>query len=167
MARIRRRVARTRRGTYQLRLPEIEQEMLKNLAAQLRDMLSLGTNDPSLRRLFPTAYHEDAERDREYQQLVRDELLDRRLAALATVEETTALKEVTEEQLSHWLTVLNDLRLVLGTSLDVSEDTNGAEGDDDNPDITAHSIYDYLGFLLTEVVDALAGGLPPPVESEV
>ncbi|MSO87929.1 MAG: DUF2017 family protein [Acidimicrobiia bacterium] len=167
MAQIRRRIARTRRGTYQLRLPEIEQELLRNLAAQLRDMLSLGTNDPSLRRLFPTAYHEDAERDREYQQLVRDELLARRLAALATVEETTALKEVTEEQLSSWLTVLNDLRLVLGTRLDVSEDTNGVEGDDDNPNVTAYSIYDYLGFLLTVVVDALAEGLPPPVESEV
>ena len=40
------------------------------------------TDDPSVRRLFPTAYHEDPERDREYQQLVRDELLERRLAAL-------------------------------------------------------------------------------------
>ena len=72
-----------------------------------------------MRRLFPTAYHDDPERDREYQQLVRDELLERRLAALATVEATAAADELDEEQLTGWLTALNDLRLVLGTRLDV------------------------------------------------
>ncbi len=167
MARFRRRVTRTRRGTYQIRLPQGEKDLLENLATQLRTMLSLGTSDPALRRLFPTAYHEDVERDREYQQLVRDELVDRRLAALTTVEETSAVQEVTEEQLAHWLTGLNDLRLVLGTRLDVSEDTDGTDGDDDDPDVTARSIYDYLGFLLTEIVDALAEGLPPSVESDI
>ena len=166
MVRFRRsRVARTRRGTYELHLPAAERALLVNLVDQLRELLSLTTDDPAVRRLFPTAYHEDAERDREYQQLVRDELLERRLAALATVEETTFLDEVSEEQLSGWLTALNDLRLVLGTRLDVSEDDGELEEDD--PNAPALAVYGYLGFLLSEVVEALAEGLPLPTETEI
>ena len=161
----RQRVRRTRNGTYEVHLPEPERTLLGNLAQQLRELLAETTDDPSVRRLFPTAYHADPERDREYQQLVRDELLERRLAALATVEETTFLDEVTEEQLSGWLTALNDLRLVLGTRLDVSEDDGELEEDD--PNAPALAVYGYLGFLLSEVVEALAEGLPLPTETEI
>ena len=52
-----------------------------------------------------------------------------------------------------WLTALNDLRLVLGTRLDVSEDDDDVDPDD--PDAPAHAVYHYLGLLLGEVVDAL------------
>ena len=166
MVRFRRqRVVRTRRGTYELRLPRPERELLDNLVDRLRELLLLTTDDPAVRRLFPTAYHDDPERDREYQQLVRDELLERRLAALSVVEETTALDELTEEQLTAWLTALNDLRLVLGTRLDVSEDPE--ELDEDDEDALALALYGYLGYLLSDVVDALADGLPPPTESEI
>jgi hypothetical protein len=161
-----RRVVRTRRGTYELRLPTPEQELLAHLVDRLRELLLLSTDDPAVRRLFPTAYHDDPDRDREYQQLVRDELLERRLAALALVEETAALAELTEEQLSAWLTALNDLRLVLGTRLDVSEDEEPVL-DEDDPDAPASAVYSYLGFLLSDVVDALTDGLPPPTESEI
>jgi hypothetical protein len=156
----RRRITRTRRGTYELQLPEPERELLGNLVEQLRDLLAETTDDPSVRRLFPTAYSQDPERDREYQQLVRDELLDRRLGALATVEATLADPEVTEEQISAWLSAVNDLRLVLGTRLDVGEEPIEIEADD--PDAPVYAVYEYLGFLLSEVVDALAEGLPAP-----
>ena len=118
-----------------------------------------------MRRLFPTAYHDDPDRDREYQQLVRDELLERRLAALATVEATARADEVTQEELTAWLTSLNDLRLVLGTRLDVSEDQ--AALDEDDPDAPAMAVYGYLSVLLGDVVDALADDLPPPTEPEM
>ena len=160
------RVARTAQGTFTLRLPRPERELLANLAEQLREVLLVTTDDPSLRRLFPTAYHEDVERDREYQQLVRDELLERRLASLATLEATAEADEVTEEELSGWLTALNDVRLVLGTRLDVSEDDD-SELEEDDPDAPALAVYGYLGYLLGEVVDALADALPPPTDTEI
>jgi hypothetical protein len=159
------RVERIGPGRYAIDLPEPERQLLVDLVGQLRDVLLATTDDPSLRRLFPTAYHEDPDRDREYQQLVRDELLEGRLAALATVEESAAAHALDEVGLTGWLTALNDLRLVLGTRLDVSEDD--AEVDPDDPDATAHVVYHYLGMLLGEVVDALAGDLPPPAEPEV
>jgi hypothetical protein len=162
LGRFRRRVSRTSRGTYALRLPGPERDLLADLVEQLRDVLLAGTDEPSVRRLFPTAYHDDVERDREYQQLVRDELLERRLAALALVEATASADELDESELSAWLTALNDLRLVLGTRLDVSEDQEDLDPDD--PDAPAMAVYGYLSVLLTDVVDALAEDLPPPTE---
>ena len=126
----RRRISRTRHGAYEIQLPEPERTLLRNLVDQLRELLAETTDDPSVRRLFPTAYNEDPERDREYHQLVRDELLERRLAALATVEATLAEPELSEEQLSAWLGAINDLRLVLGTRLDVSEELLDVDAND-------------------------------------
>jgi len=156
----RRRISRTRGGSYEVQLPEPERSLLGNLVEQLHELLAQTTDDPTVRRLFPTAYNEDPERDREYHQLVRDELLERRLAALATVEATLAEPELTEEQLAAWLGAINDLRLVLGTRLDVGEELLDVDADD--PDAPAYAVYEYLGFLLSEVVDALAEGLPEP-----
>ena len=154
----RERVRRTGQGTYRVRLPEPERDLLASLAEQLRELLVETTDDPTVRRLFPTAYNEDPERDREYQQLVRDELLEGRLAVLATLEATLAADELDEAELTAWLRALNDVRLVLGTRLDVSEDLRDVDADD--PDAPAYAVYEYLGFLLSEVVDALAAGLP-------
>ena len=165
MARLfRRRISRTRHGTYAVRLPAEERQLLASLVDQLRELLELTTDDPSVRRLFPTAYHDDAERDQEYQQLVRDELLERRLTALSTVEESAEAAELDEAQLGAWLTALNDLRLVLGTRLDVSEDQDAI--DEAHPDAPAMAVYGYLSVLLNDVVDALAEDLPPPTEPE-
>jgi hypothetical protein len=154
----RERVRRTGQGTYRVRLPEPERDLLASLAEQLRELLTETTDDPTVRRLFPAAYNEDPERDREYQQLVRDELLEGRLAVLATLEATLAADELDEAELTAWLRALNDVRLVLGTRLDVSEDLRDVDADD--PDVPAYAVYEYLGFLLSEVVDALAAGLP-------
>src|SRR4029077_11178283 len=132
---------------------------------QLREVLLLTTDDPVVRRLFPTAYHDDSDKDQEYQQPVRAELLERRLSALATLEETAAATTLTEAELAAWLTAVNDLRLVIGTRLDVSEDDGWI--DEDDPDAPAYAVYGYLGLLLSDVVDALHDALPPPTESEI
>ena len=159
------RIERVAPGRYAVALPDPERTLLTDLVDQLRDVLLATTDAPTLRRLFPTAYPEDADRDQEYQLLARDELLERRLAALATVEETASAEELDEERLTGWLTALNDLRLVLGTRLDVSEDDH--EVDPDDPEAAAHAVYHYLGMLLSEVVDALEDDLPPPTEPDV
>ena len=163
------RIARTATGRYALDLPGDERDVIAGLVQQLRDVLLATTDDPIVRRLFPTAYNEDADRDQEYQQLVRDELLERRLAALATVDATVDVDELDEPGLTGWLTALNDLRLVLGTRLDVSEDD--VDVDPDDPDAPARAVYHYLGLLVSEAVDALERDLPeatePPTEPDV
>ena len=165
MTRFRRRIRRTRQGTYALKLPTEERRLLASLAEQLRELLAVTTDDPSVRRLFPTAYNEDAERDQEYQLLARDELLEHRLAALEVVEQTVEGDELDEAQLTAWLTSLNDLRLVLGTRLDVSEDDEPV--DEDDPDAPVYAVYGYLSLLLGDVVEALEDDLPPASIPEV
>jgi hypothetical protein len=105
-----------------------------------------------LRRLFPTAYTQDAARDAEYQLLAHDRLVDGRRAAIAQLAATSESDTVTGEQLSSWMTVINDLRLVLGTRLDVTED----EADLD-PRLPEVELYRLLGYLLEEIIEALNG----------
>lgn len=149
------RIRRRRDGDFDLRLPDDERELLRNVAPQLRQLLDGDLADPALRRLFPTAYADDPERDREYHALVRDELADRRRAAVDTVVATIDETRVDEEQLLAWMGAINDLRLVLGTRLDVSEETEPVP-DPEDPEAPLLVLYGYLGYLLESIVEALS-----------
>jgi hypothetical protein len=153
-----RRIEREPDGRYRLQLPAGEREVLRNLAAQLRELLV--TDDPSLARLFPPAYTDDEEADAEFGLLVRGELLDGKLAALRVVEATVDENLIDEAQLNSWLGALESLRLVLGTQLDVNEHTYALELDPSDPRRPAFALYGYLSWLQEQAVDALSAGLP-------
>ncbi|MGD9796712.1 MAG: DUF2017 family protein [Acidimicrobiia bacterium] len=150
-----RRVRRTRKGDFEVRLPPEERELLRTVVPQLADLLTGDLDDPGLRRLFPTAYADDPERDAAYQRLVRDELADRRRAAAATMVASVDATRLDEAQLHAWMGAVNDLRLVLGTRLDVSEETDLVP-DPDDPDAPLLALYGYLGLLLETLVDAVS-----------
>jgi hypothetical protein len=150
-----RRVRRVSPTHFALRLPDDERAILRNVVPQLDQLRSGDLADPALRRLFPTAYADDPERDREYHALVRDELADRRRASIELVLATVDAAELDEEQLTAWMHAVNDLRLVLGTRLDVSEDTE-PEPHPDDPDGPLLVLYGYLGYLLEAIVEALS-----------
>jgi len=161
-------IRRERDGSFTVHLSEPEQLLLKSLLAQLRTLLKLEggsdiTEDSGVRRLFPTAYPGRDDLEAEYQGMVHDDLLGQRLAAIDRVEETIVLPSLDEDQLGTWLKTFNDLRLVLGTRLDVSEDDTGPI-DPDDPEAPAQAAYEYLGWLLESTVNALTGVLPPPEE---
>jgi hypothetical protein len=150
-----RRVRRTRKGDYEIKLPEDERSLLRTVIPQLGGLLEGDLADPALRRLFPTAYAEDPEKDIAYQRLVRDELADRHRAAAQTMLDSVDATRIDEEQLYAWMGAVNDLRLVLGTRLDVSEETPMAAEPDD-PDAPLLALYAYLGFLLESLVEAVS-----------
>ena len=145
---LRRPVNRLRSGRFQVHLSPDERELLRSLPGQLKVLL--GTDDPSLRRLFPPAYRDDEEQEAEYKRLTREDLLERHTAALDVMTGTVDAGELSEEQLTGWLSAINDLRLVLGTQLDVTEDDIGG-------DTALHELYRYLSYLEEMVVEALAG----------
>lgn len=152
-------------GTIAVGLGDTEREVVRNLLNQLRMLVRAETTDPldetsPVRRLFPTAYPDDADREEEYQELARGSLVEQRLAAIDTVAQTLDSDTIDDETAGAWLTTLNDLRLVVGTRLDVSEDQ--VELDPDDPDLHLHAVYDYLGFLVDRLVRALAEVLPEP-----
>jgi hypothetical protein len=154
---VKQRIERDSAGGYRLRLPVEERDVLRDLPAQLRELLQ--TSDPSLERLFPPAY-DDAEADDEYGELVRADLLDGKLAALEIVEQTVDANHLTGEQLEAWLGALESLRLVLGTQLDVSEATYDQDLDPGDPRAPALALYSYLSWLQEQAVEALIAGLP-------
>ena len=151
----RRRIERTGKGEIRLRLPRDEQALLRSLPAELRRLLVEAPEDPSLERLFPPAY-DDAESEAEYRRLTGDELLEGRRRALRVIEETLDQDRLTKEQAEAWLTALNDLRLVLGTRLDVTEDMLLERLRPDDPNAFELSLYAYLSWLQEQLVEALA-----------
>jgi len=159
MARTSRRIRRTRKGEFELRLPEMERRALRSLPGQLRQLLE--ANDPSVGRLFPPAYRDDPERQEEYERLVRDDLMAQRLRGLEVMEQTLDARRLDEEGVLAWLGALNDLRLVLGTQLGVQVETDGEDVADDDPQAPVFALYHFLGWLESQVIDALAEGLDP------
>jgi hypothetical protein len=148
-------VRRARDGSFQLRMTDDERDLIVNLAGQLRELLMTDEIE-GLERLYPPAYANDPERESEYRSMVHDELLEKRLAAVDIVEGTATATTLTEAEMTAWMGAVNDLRLVLGTRLDVSEDQDFPALDD--PNAPAFAVYQYLTFLLGEIVHALSGG---------
>ena len=150
-------VRRVGHGEYELRLTSEERDLLRPLPSQLRRLI--GTDDPALRRLSPPAHPEDTASEAEYRELVGDDLERQRRQALETMEETIDSDRLDEEQMSAWLASLNDLRLVLGTRLYVTEDLYEDGIPERDPRAPAFAVYLYLGWLEEQIVAAMASGL--------
>ena len=138
-----------------MRLNDGERALLRMLTAELGTLLD-DPSDPDLRRLFPPA-HEDSEREAEYRGLVGDQLVDGRARARETVERTLGAEKLTAGEADAWLRMLNDLRLILGTRLDVTEETMLGELDLNDPDAQQYAVYAYLSWLQEQLVAALSG----------
>jgi hypothetical protein len=146
-----------RNGNVEIKIAEDERQLLSSLIEQLRELVLStapeGAVDPSLRRLYPAAYANDDQHEVEYQRSMRDQLLERRLSHLDAVETTLNDPELNQETLNYWIMSINDLRLVLGTHLDVSEEDEPNFLDDDDPQQHQSAIYHYLSHLLGELVE--------------
>jgi len=154
-----RRIERSGDGDYVLHLPEAERALLRQLPADLRSLLEDAPEDPGLRRLFPHAY-EDEQDEAAYRELLGGELLEGRRRSLRVLSETASAERLTAEQAQAWLTALNDLRLFLGTRLEVSDETLLADLAEDDPGAPELALYAYLSWLQEQLVEALAAELP-------
>jgi len=136
-----------------VRLDRQEQLLLSELLDELERLLD-DPDDPELRRLFPPAYSEPAE-DEQYRSLVRDQLVSGRSKVLETVRTTLGNDELDSDQADQWLRALNDMRLVLGTRWDVSEQMDYGKLDLDEPRGRELAVYGYLSLLQEQLVEAL------------
>ena len=93
--------------------------------------------------------------DEQYRSLVRDQLVSGRSKALATVRETLAGETLDLEQADQWLRALNDMRLVLGTRWDVTEQLDYGKLDLNEPRGRELAVYGYLSWLQEQLVEAL------------
>ncbi|MGH9179010.1 MAG: DUF2017 family protein [Acidimicrobiales bacterium] len=153
-------VARLPSGELRLSLSAEERDLLRNLPGQLEEVFEAAPEDPSLRRLSPPAYADQPEHEAEYRRFMGDDLRQRQREALAVLRATADAERLSEEQAQSWLSALNSLRLVLGTQLDITEEAEVAVPDPGDPRAPALALYGYLSWLLDQLVDAMAEGLP-------
>jgi len=136
-----------------VRLEPHVRQLIASMVDQLRELL-LVDDGSELTRLYPTAYPDDADRQADYHAVVHDQLLMARLEAIDVVESTIDAEELTVDQADAWLTTVNQIRLVLGTKLDVTEDDHTIDPDD--PDASAQVVYQVLSHVLDSLTTARA-----------
>jgi hypothetical protein len=151
------RIRRGRGGGIRLRLPHDERELIEVLCGELRGRVGDEPDHPDLRRLFPPAHADDPEAEDGYRRLVGSQLESGRERAIATVESTVRNDVLSTEDAESWLRVLNDLRLVLGTRLGVTEEMS-YDLDPNDPAAADLAVYAYLSWLQEQLVEALMAG---------
>ena len=152
-------------GGIQVRLPSGLRDVLRSLCDQLETLLTTEdpSSDPALARLSPAAYPDDPLRELEFEQMAGDDLAAGRLAALRELRDTVGADALDEEQALAWLRTLNDLRLVLGTRLDVTEESVVEDFAGDEAMEAAFQLYGALGMIQGELLLAID---PEAVEPE-
>ena len=142
-------------GTLEVRLNGRERDVLRNLAGELGQMLA-EPSDPSLRRLFPPGYSDDAVREAGYQMMKGDELRQRHLAAAEALGASADADRLDPEQATAWLQAINSVRLVLGSRLGIEEDGYDMPISRGDPDLPLWAVFDFLGELLNDLVVAMS-----------
>jgi truncated hemoglobin YjbI len=148
------RVERTPAGDIRLHLADDERALLREVADELGSLLEEAPDDPSLRRLFPTA-HDDEELEREYRELTRGQLDAGRERSIETLRETADRELLTPEEADAWLRALNDARLVLGTRLEITEEFDWDVFDANDPQAQELALYAYLSWIQEQLVEAM------------
>jgi hypothetical protein len=151
-----RHVSRDPAGGFEAQFPKPERELLRALPGRLRDEILAPDADPAVHRLFPPAHREDPEIAETYRALVHDDLVAGRLGAIEVMESSIDADHLDEEQLLAWMGTINDLRLILGTRLGVTDDRQDEDLPVDDARAQAYALYHYLSQLVEEMVEALS-----------
>jgi len=146
-------------GGVDLVLPTDVRELLASLAKQLAELIDdpESANDPGLTRLFPPASRDDPMEALGFEQLMGDALRAGKREAAAVLRATSNASHLNAEETLAWMRCLNDIRLVVGTRLDIQEDT-------DIEALFADQLMEQAALVyvaLTELVEMLARAADP------
>ena len=156
---------RFRHGDVVARLDPAEAGIDGLLLDQLEQLLAADADDvagdPVMDRLLPEGHRGDPELAADYRELTESSLRSGKTDDLAVVRATLpdggGEVRLDREQAAAWLRSSNDLRLALGTRLDITEDTEPPEEIADEQDQQL-AVYYWLTALQGSLVDALAAG---------
>jgi hypothetical protein len=148
-----------RRGHAHINLEGVEASLLETLFDDLDGALSgLPDDDPVRQRLFPAAYPSDDRAAAEFRSLTEQSLREdkeQRLGACrADLPAGGGTIDLDDESARRWLTVVNDLRLAIGTRLNITEEDEPAI-DPSDPDAQVRAIYQWLTMLQDALVHAI------------
>jgi Domain of unknown function (DUF2017) len=138
---------------------DAELSALTGLGADPGDESPTAPSDPALARLLPDAYRDDDEAAGEFRRLTESSLRRDKVSAAERLLDALPADGAGEVRLDpetteSWLATINDVRLALGTRLEVTEEM--AEPDPEDPDAPAYVVYLWLTELqgvLIEVAD--------------
>ena len=118
--------------------------------------------DPALARLLPDAYADDPAAATDFRRYTEADLRAGKRAAASTVLAQLQPLMVAggklvldRDEADAWLGWLNDFRLVLGTRLDVTEDSYEQEVSPEDPRAQAFAVYGWLGWLQESLISCL------------
>jgi hypothetical protein len=155
----------TRGGDVVARLDSAEAGIVGLLLDQLEQLLAADADDvagdPVMDRLLPEGHRGDPELAADYRELTEASLRSGKTDDLAIVRATLpdggGEVRLDRDQAAAWLRTSNDLRLALGTRLDIQEDTEPPE-DLASEEGQQLAVYYWLTGLQGSLVDALAAG---------
>jgi hypothetical protein len=123
------------------------------------------SEDPVLKRLFPSAYPDDAAAAADFRRFTERDLRVQKVAEAQVVLdrlEATALGahdlKIPRDEADAWLRTLTSVRLAVATRLGISDGETAerlAELPEDDPRSFLVSVYDWLGFAQETMVNAL------------
>jgi hypothetical protein len=144
-----------------LPLDSHESGILRDLVRQMRALLKESeSEDPVHKRLFPSAY-EDDEASESFRDMTSGDLTSMKLEALEVVDEAVGRRDkgvttLSQEEGEAWVRALTDMRLAIGTRLEVTEETMSAEPAPDDPAAAPLQILHWLGWLQESIIDQMA-----------
>jgi Domain of unknown function (DUF2017) len=145
--------------TIQLSLDEEEAHILRGLLRQMSNLLEIESHvdDAVIDRLFPSAYA-DPEDAKAFADLVGDELRSDKVAALGSMLETLGTEgpvkaTLAADQIDLWLTGINDVRLALGTRLDVTEERMSEDLPPGHPAAAGLALLDWLAWIQDSLLE--------------
>jgi hypothetical protein len=150
-------------GTLELHLEGYEAHLLRDLTGEMRSVLEeQDRKDPVTARLFPPAY-DDARDDEAFRELIGGDLKNAKLRALEVVTSRLGGRggircTIPADEVDSWLRALTDLRLAIGTRLDVTDETMDEEIDPEDPDGPSLSLLHWLGWMQESMLGELMGG---------
>jgi hypothetical protein len=115
-----------------------------------------------LARLLPDAYNDDPEAAGEFRKYTESSLREAKKYFAQTLLDTVPPKggrvKLTADQARDWLRALNDVRLMFGVRLEVTEDFEEqlASLDQKDPRLAAFEVYGWLGAVQDSLVRAIA-----------
>ena len=142
----------------ELHLEAAEVELFGVLLAELDDVVAEPDDGEVSRRLNPAALPGDEAASAQFRELTEEALRtgrQERIAMCRAELERLPVPLGDEDVGRRWLQVLNDLRLVLGTRLGVTDDGVPEPVDADDESLAPYAVYDYLTSVQDLVVRAL------------
>ena len=118
-------------------------------------------DDPVLARLLPDAYQDDPEAADEFRKYTESSLREAKKyfaqTLLDTLPPSGGRVRLTGDQARDWMRALNDVRLMFGVRLEVTEDFEEqlAALAPDDPKVAAFEVYGWLGAVQESLVRAL------------